>query len=167
MSPYNIIHSIADKLFEAEERRINAMIVKLNQQNKRLSEAKVDGFLYNGQLYMPKQGSLLVLGVNQSKVPLHISLHSEMDKLAKDDKIVRDDRSFIIQTLFILLSPCVSKQDIRDTLPECIVDCAGDLQRLSRTREPAWSIQHNPRAIKQYHKLLPKLEIYAAARLIY
>lgn len=167
MSPYNLIHSIADKLFEAEERRLNALIVKVNQENKRLSKSKVDGFLYDGQLYMPKLGSIVMLGVNQTKVPLHNNLQGEMGKFIQDHKKIKDDRAFIIQTLFILLSPCISNQDIRDALPECIVDCAGDLQRLSRTREPAWSIQGNLRAIRQYNKLLPKLEVYAAARLIY
>lgn len=167
MSPYYVIHAIVNKLFEAEERRLNAEIIRLNQQNKRLSETKVDGFLYDGQLYMPKLGSITILSANQTKVPLHNRLQGDMGKFVQDHKKVKDDRAIIIQTLFILLSPCVSKQDIRDALPECIVDCAEELQGLSRTREATWSIQNNPRAIRQYHKLLPKLEVYVAARLIY
>jgi hypothetical protein len=90
-----------------------------------------------------------------------------MDLLVADQAIVDDNRAYVQQSLVNLFDPCESLQDMRDTLPECLVGCVPRLQQISREKEPAFTIKDNPRAMRQYLKVLPLMESYAAARLIF
>jgi hypothetical protein len=161
------IQTLVAKLFEAEKRRLNQIIVTLNQQNKLLKEAQADGFMFGGQFYLPTTGSLMVAGPGQAKTFLHKNLHEPMDLYLKDHKLTKDDEFYISQTLVKLLIPCRSLQDIRDALPECLVACLPELAKLSRRNEPGFTIQEDERALRQYEKILPKMQVYSAARMLY
>lgn len=58
---------------------------------------------------------------------------------------------------------------MRDALPECLVaqDQSGRYKGLERTREAAWTLAGDKRALEQYEKILPSIEYYAAAHLIF
>jgi hypothetical protein len=161
-----IITTLTAKLFEAEERRLASAIVSLNQRNKRLFDRKVDGFLHSGIFYLPKDASLLG-GPGQTKTPLHLSLHGEMETFLKDRKAVGDEHKLISQVLFTVLVPCRSAQHIRNALPECLVGYLPNIAVLSRTDEAAYTIQDKPRALRQYEKALPKMEVYSATQYLY
>jgi hypothetical protein len=167
LSTHKLITALTGQLFEAEDRRLNGVIVRLNQENKQLTGSRIDGFLYLGQLYMPTGVNTTVADRHQAKTALHKSLIEPMERHLKDRKAVADERRIISQMLLTLLSPCRTAQDIRDTLPECLVNCVSGLVSQPRTREAAYTIQDNPRAMRQYEKLLPKMEVYSAARFLY
>ena len=160
-----LIKTLTDNLFEAEDRRLMRDLSILNQKNKRLSDVKVDGFLYNGEYFLPKDAALRAIG---SGTPaLHIILQGDMEYFLADRKTVREEQKFIKQILYTLLSSCKSQQDIRDTLPEFLVGSFPSLSRLPRIEQVAFTIRDNPRAIRQFDKYLPKMEIYSAAKLLY
>lgn len=167
MSTYALVKALTDTLFKAEERRLDRAILALNQENKRLQGAQIDGFLHAGQFFLPKGVSLTLAGPGQAKTALHKDLIGEMLHHLKDRSTVQEEREFISQTLYKLLNPCRTQQDIRDALPECLVNCIPELARLPRQREAAFTIKDDPRALRQYEKILPKMEIYSAARLLY
>lgn len=160
-----LIKTLTDHLFAPEERRLAGYISKLNQRNKKLSEIKTDGFLYAGVFYQPADATL-VLDRHQYKPSLHISLQADMEKHMRDRAEVMEERALISQTLFLLLKPCYSNQDYRDALPECLASLL-KLTHMPRTREMAYTIEHNARAKRQFEKILPKMEIYSTAGLLY
>lgn len=167
MSLFKLIEQMMVRLFEAEERRINNVVIDLNQQNKRLRDMKVDGFIYSGQFFMPQGVNTIVTGPGIAKKTLHFSLNDPMEALLRDKKQIKDDRDQVKQTVFKLLKPCQSDRDVRNALPECLVDCVPGLAQHPRLQEPAWTIRHDERAMRQYEKILPQMEVYSAARLIY
>lgn len=163
---YTIVLRISSGLFEAEYRRLDAVISSLNQRNKRLYDAKVDGFLYAGQFYLPRDATLRTVGA-VAKTPLHGSVENEMIAFLADREIVTTDQGFIRQTLHALLRLCRTDQQARDALPECLVSCYPSFARLPRYDEVAHSIRDNPRALRQFEKFLPKMELYSALKLLY
>lgn len=161
-----IIDAICRSLFEAENRRIQNWIDKLTRANQTIRNNRtLEGFLHEGVYYRP---SWLGRGI-WPHGPLHDDLVEEARIFVADRENVLRDQQFIRQILFTLLYPCNTDQDARDTLPECLMPIIGPMgfNIYSRTREPAWSIQGNARAIRQYEKILPKIEEYAAARMIF
>lgn len=168
-SAFPIINQIIKTLFASEDRRLSSWIDRMCRRNREAyrdtlpNANQLQGFIFNGVFYRPSD----VQGPISGRKALHASLWSEMETLEKDKKIVATERDFVRQTLYALLDPCSTDQDIRDALPECLVDTLPQLKRLERTRQPAFTIEGNARAVRQYEKMLPKIEVYAAARMIY
>jgi hypothetical protein len=167
---FPIIQHIIKTIFASEDRRLTSWIdrmCKRNQEAYRIESkgqmVPVQGFIFNGAFYRPSD----ITGPISGRRALHGSLWSEMESLEKDKKLTDSDKGFIQQTLYALLDPCKTDQDIRDALPECLVSTLPQLNRYERTRSPAFTIEGNPRALRQYLKILPTIEDYAAARLIY
>jgi hypothetical protein len=167
MAHLRLIVSLMDKLFEAETRRLDRTVQQLNQENKQLQKSALDGFLFGGKFFVPMNVSTTMAGYGQAKPPLHPALHPQMREHMKDLQIVQEERRFISQTLHLLLLPCQTERQIRNALPECLVSCVDGLSAHPRSDEPAYTLQHDPRALRQYEKMLPKMELYSAARLLY
>jgi hypothetical protein len=161
---HEVIQRIARSLFSAEERRLEKVKDQLVASNKEcFPDRPHDGFTYKGVPYDP---SNLTKGA-RTRVSLHLSLSDQMDEYLEDKEKVWTDRHYISQMLFTLLHPCDSAQDIRDALPNCIVDTLDDIKQLRRVREAAYTIQDNKMNHRQYLKILPRMEFYATARLLY
>jgi hypothetical protein len=162
-SPHKVIDHIISVLFAAEERRLTKAVNELcNANREAYNGEQLHGFHYQGRWYRYED----VSGALNRKV-LHLSLFSRMDRHLADEAAVNMDKQMIRQTLFQLLDPCTSEQDMRDALPNCLSDTLGEIGRLPRKNEEAFTIRNNPRAVKQYEKIKPKLELYSAARLLY
>ena len=155
------------KLFEAEERRLNERIIQLNKENKALQGSQLDGFLYGAGYYIPRETIHQAQIGHSTKVALHERLVPAMEAHLKDRSMVLDEMRVIRQTLFKLISTCQTWIDVRNALPECVVTCIPELARIKRTEPPAQTIQDNPRTLRQYLKVLPTMEVYSAARLLY
>ena len=161
-SPHIVIDHIIETLFAAERRRLTGAVNDLCTANREAYGEPLEGFHYQGQWYRYDG----VTGKLRRKV-LHFTLFDRMDAFLKDKAAIDLDEQMIRQTLFQLLDPCQSEQDMRDALPNCLTDTLGDAARLPRQSAEAFTILDNPRAMKQYKRILPKLEIYSAARLLY
>lgn len=166
MEIYSFIDTASKRLFEAEKRRLETILVDINRDNKRLTKTQFDGFLYQGRYHRPSTGTLTV--TNVGRTPLHESLHERMASFLRDKAQIIQDEQLLRQMLFLLLAPCQSDEQIRNTLPECLMDCVPELaQRYPRTDEPGCSIRHLPRESRTFQQLLPKLEAYSAAKLLF
>lgn len=164
-SRFAVIDKIINTLFAADNRRLQKWIDRLDSQNR---EARNDnmllGFLYLGRYYRPSH----VEGPDPTGVkPLDPTLYATVDAFLADEKLVDTDKAFIRQGLFTILDPCKDMQEVRDALPECLVDFLPELKELERNADECWTIASNPRAIRQFEKVRPKLEAYAVARMIY
>jgi hypothetical protein len=160
---HQVLDRIIQTLFAAEERRLTNWVDRLCRMNQEARGEQTIGFLHNGQFYRPSN----VIGPVPTKRALHPSLYPDIEKFLNDRTKVDEDKSFIRQCLLHLLEPCNEPQDMRDALPDCLVDCYPQLHEFQRSRAPAFTIQGNPRALRQYAKMLPLMEVYSAGRLIY
>jgi hypothetical protein len=90
-----------------------------------------------------------------------------INQLLHINKMINFDMQMVGQSLTKLISPCLNPQDVRDALPECVINLLTYYAWPTRTKPPAWPIQGNERDLRQYEKALVKIESYCAMRLIY
>lgn len=166
---YRFIDPIKEKLFEAEERRLKAGIDRLVEQHDELSEPikRFMGFMFNGDIYRHSRANLIY----KSYPMLDWSLNEEMEAWLKDRKAVQLDKDQIGQMLFRLQSHVMNGsehvvQERRDALPECLVSLVPKFQAMPRNFNIQFFLT-SERDIRQYAKILPKIEMYAMSKLIY
>lgn len=160
---YEYISFILTALFSAEERRFAKAFDRLSEENQQLIGHRLDGFMYQGAFYRHSQA----LAGSGERRTLHLNLWPGMQDILRDRDEVERDRALMRQILFKLLEPCTQLQEIRDAIPECIVDAAPpEIAAMQRQNNGVGWI-NNPRDIKLYNKMLPKMEFYSAARLMY
>lgn len=166
MDNSKVINFVLEKLFEAEKRRLAGVILELNNSNKRLKSLTADGFLYGGQVFMPS-GVSTVVQQGVCKPTLHFTLNNTMEAWLKDEKTVKDDLCLIKQMLFRVLKPCTSDREIRNALPECLVVLVPGMGNEPRADNAGYTLRGDLRAMRQFSKLVPKMEIYSVGRLLY
>lgn len=163
-SQQKLLDFILEQLFVAEFRRLRTNVSKLNRQNNEVRRAQADGFMLNGLFYRDMESPPSA----DCAPALDLSLMADGLSFIADRDKVHHERQLIKQTLNHLVTGCSSSQDLRDALPDCLRDTlTQEINRLSRTREEAYTIRDNPRALRQYQKILPRIEFYSAARLLY
>lgn len=163
-SKHEIIKQIMAKLFSAEERRLETVRDQLVKANAEYYPNRPhDGFTYQGK---PYDLSNLARGP-RTRVSLHLKMVDQMDAYLADHDQVWGDRYYISQILSPILGPCDSLQDVRDALPNCLMDTIEALRSYQRTRPEAYTIQADTRSFRQYQKILPRIEFYATSRLLY
>lgn len=155
---------VIDSLFTAEKRRLQNWIDRICLQNQEaLGGEPLAGFLYQGKWYRHSS-----VGVGKfQKTQLHFSLNGDMNSYLSDEKITTNEQQIVHQAIFTILRHCYDLQDLRDSLPDCVADCFPELTRLGRTRDEAFTIADDERAKRQFAKVRPKIELYAATRLIF
>ena len=164
------ISLILDKLFQAEDRRINNMIEELNRKNSVLKKKNLFGFMHMGNRYIPESCKMqaAILNKKEPMTTLSFELIAEASGLIADMNKSKADEDQIKQVLFKLLYQAKTLQDVRDCLPECLVSLVPDVSKLKRTvDDPTYFIRNDERALKQYRKMLPKIEMYAMSHMIY
>jgi hypothetical protein len=147
-------------IFSDYERRVKA-IDAIIMKNCELQGRTEMAFAHMGKVYhysdRPRR--------YRSYPMLDPSLHDEMEQWLYDETMVERDRVYLKQGLFPLLEDCMSHQDFRDALPECLVTLIPDYAGLPRTREPGYTIMNKPAALKRYAKMLPKIEAYTISKM--
>lgn len=161
-----LVKSYCSILFAAEERRLAKALRQINDENKAIKQSPCDGFLYDGAFFIPKDDLAVHPGKGR-KPSLEFSLVPQMRTLSSDMRTIEQDRKTIGQILTRLITPCTHEQDLRDTLPECLVDQLPDLRKLSRMRPVAFTLPQTDRDQRQFEMILRRMEFYSAARLMY
>lgn len=160
-----LVDDILVLLREPEIRRANADINRLVMSQMELTKTDLPGFLYRGIQYRHT-------GCPKGKIQfqsLEPALYPDMEYHLANQRSTAVDLQVVRQVILSLVQDCIDFQDVRDALPECLVRTVGssELNRLDRTRDPGWNLDPNSRAYRQYLKYLPKMEFFAAARLMY
>lgn len=164
-SRFAVIDKIVNTLFEPDNRRLQNWIDKIDGQNREVcNDNTLLGFTYMGRYFRPSHlegrepfGKKLI---NEQLVPT-------IEAFLSDERIVDDDKAMVRQGLSLILDPCKNMQEIRDALPECLVDFLPELKEFERMTTECWTIEENPRARRQFDKVRPKLEAYAVARMMF
>ncbi len=163
---FQIITPIIAKLFEAENRRLEANITKVVEANNEAHARLGNGFYYMGTAYSTKA----FMRGKKAFLPLHESLEGRMSDHVSDAATLEHDSVQIRQLLFKMLEPCGYtghlEQDIRDAVPDCIQDALpAEIQALGRVRPHAAMCPITDGQF--YNEVMPRIEFYAAARLFY
>lgn len=159
-----LIQLLSKSLFEAEYRRLERDITEIDRLNREVQHLQYKGFVYNGTVYIPKDATVLVKG---PKPALAYALTGEMQYFLKDQYTINNDKKLIEQILYTLLYQCNDVQEVRDGLPECLVQLVPELSKLQRKLNQTFIIRHDERAFRQFNDILPKIEFYSATRLLY
>lgn len=159
---HKFIDGVADKLFEPEARRLQACVNRLDASNAEILRERVYGFRWKGDLFLANGAK-----VRQNRYPsLDFSLRKEGDALLADRAAVNDDKQMIKQTMWMLLRDCESVQDVRDALPESLVDLSDQLKQLPRQQAYGFTVK-DERQVRQVKAMMDKIDFYSATRLMY
>ena len=162
-SSFRIISDIIRNLFNPESDRLDREVAEICRQNRFRTRTEDQGIIFNGTTYLPTT----VPRRGATKAHLDPALYDRMDLYLKDRDIIAFDLGQCKQILFNLLDPCESFQDMRDALPNCLSETLPELKTLDRVKPEAWTIKDDPRAMRLYEKLLPKLELYSVSKLFF
>lgn len=165
----DIIASIASSLMAAEYRRLEKALLAIAQENRRalrIGPGAALSFLHSGVRYNPA-GEKIISRLGDGRAPLHPELEPMMQEYIQDKKVIDADIKMIQQNLFKLLYQCCNLQELRDVLPECIVALHPKLKAMPRHCNPLFLIRDDPRAMRQWEAIFPKIEFYSATHLMY
>lgn len=162
---HKLIFPIVANLFASEAGRLQKWVDVLSNKDRACRSAtETNGFIFVGRTFTPSW-------VGKGYWPrqeLQKELHPEGMQLVHSYRIMENDQIAVRQGLVLLLGSCETLQDVRDALPECLVAHSDpEIKKLSRTRETGFSIADNPRKISQYEAVLPLIQVYSVANMIY
>lgn len=166
--PYQarLIEVIMDVLFSAERRRIDKLILALCDRNTIFKQKACFGFMYKGERFVPQ-----CYRNNPREIRVLPGLAHELQKdvmdFDRDYSKLHTDMVHVKQLLTLLLSQCSNKQEVRDSLPECVVNLT-DLRNMPRCiQDPAFLIRNNVHFLREYERTLPKIEFYSVTHMLY
>lgn len=160
-----VINELVRRLFEPDAQRLQKWIDKIDSENRAAqNDNNLMGYVYLGRYYRPSY----VQGADPIGVKLiHHTLAGQAEAYLRDEQLVESQKAMVRQGLVLLLEPCQSNQEMRDALPEGVVQLAPELKTLTRQRDEAWTLEDNPRGKRQFDKVRLFLDAYAMARMIY
>ena len=172
---YQIMAKIMHRLFVPEQRRLDKMIEDLTNQNDRIKKRKTYGFMHMGQVFVSEVNKEMFKTLyggsrNNSAIPtISIELIEQVADFMGQQRQMENDQNMIKQVLFKLVAPANTIQEFRDALPECVVQIlSGTLRDMPRTvTDPTYLIQDDWRSIRDYKKVISKIEFYAMTSIIY
>lgn len=165
------IDAIIDSLFKAENRRIDRTITELTRRNNSLKKITAPGFIHMGRKHIPNELAYQYAANRMANVHLpllHFELIAEVSKLQVDLDQLQNDETAIRQILWKLLRDRNTYQEIRDALPDCISNTIQSLAGIERMiPDPRHYLEHDQRALRMYNRILPKIEMYSVAGMLY
>lgn len=170
MSTASNADAIIKKLFEPEERRVQRIVDELFLANKAIKgQDQIYGFMHMGKRYLPTQFQAMKPAMHKHLMPsLAFELLEQANAFQADVNKIEADKAQIRQAIVLLIEQTNGAQELRDALPDCIVNLFPQLASIKRMfQDFAWLIRSNPYAIASVEKALPKMEFYAATHLIY
>lgn len=160
------VEGTSRRLFEAEDRRLDRAVTDLDRQNRELKGYTVEGFLFQGKLYLPSNARYAnAKGV--SRQSLSFTLQDQGNALVVDMNAIAHDKKMIEQFLYKMLYNCMDWQNIRDTVPECLVQFWPELGKLEPRSSKGFWAPKDERFLRESEKVIPKIEFYSVIHLMY
>jgi len=153
------------ELMRYEDSRLNSLLQNLLNANKAAGKSNL-GFLYNGKSYSPYTDTQLQKANIRLK-PIHSTLENEAEHYAFLANKLEQDSQYVYQHLSVLLLKCKSKQDVRDALPDAVVEPFAEFSGMTRTRPEGFIVSDNPLLKKQFSVFQDIVRYYISNRLIY
>lgn len=158
-----LANSLVEQVFSYEHGFIEEETKGLIIANQALG-GTMNAFVFHGALHAcVPQRTLRGIVVK----PLHPSLEDRGERLLSRKTRVDRDHRRITNSLAVVTVKCRSRQDIRDALPETLVNLVPELSQIDRLREEGCLISDNQMLLKQFQDSVTLLLDYQANRLIY
>lgn len=155
----DFINGIVALLFRADRININSWLQQIVVKNQKLGASNENGFRFAGRTFSTGPCSL-------RPPPLDISLSDEMTQLVEAQRKIDENAAFVRQMIFNVIDPCLNYQDLRDALPDCIVQMVDGLSDLPREREVAYTLKDRPMIHRQFARIYPIIQAASASRLL-
>lgn len=163
-----LISRIIYKLFENDKEVLDNQIAELTQNNNNKKNSTYIGFRHMGKTFISKGHVPFRNRGKQSILPsLAFELATAGTKIVQQTNNLERDEKEIRQILFKLLDHCTCKQDIRDSLPEPVVQLFPDIACMPRIVPVAHYMDKDKLTRNEFDRLLPKIEAYAISKLFY
>jgi hypothetical protein len=144
-----IIEGILTHIFKHEMRRhqqcVDAIALK--------GGVSYTTFLHQGVTFRPSNAT----SARRASLPEHC--WDDIDLHIKDKEAVDWDSKAFWQMLYNLLHSCSSWQEVRDALPDFIVEMVPNIKDLPRQDQEAWTLT-DERTKRQWAKVREKMEFY-------
>ena len=165
---HKLIDSIINKLFENDKEILDNQVVELTQNNNIKKNNTYMGFRHMGKTFISKGHVPFRNRGKQSILPsLAFELTTAGTKIVQQANNLERDEKEIRQILFKLLDHCICKQNIRDSLPEPVVQLFPDIACMPRIVPVAHYMDKDKLTRNEFDRLLPKIEAYAISKLFY
>lgn len=156
------INDIISEVTVSETNRIDELRKKCVEEHVKLTNT--DGFYMGGKIFTNVQNAPFSI---LQKTVCHQSVRKDAENYLKQLKELHEDQSRIRQGLTILLSKVSSRQDMRDALPDVLLQFVKnpEITSLPRTREAAYTVTSKLH-LSQLEKTLDRVYFYMGSRLI-
>jgi hypothetical protein len=160
---YHLIEYIITTLLKKDYTRLDLILEGFLEQNYMLGGIK-EGFLLEGKFHtlLPSKQQFVI-----EKRMLHPRLHGEVREYLAERRLIEVEAKTIQQGLSLLVKPCKSTQDLRDALPEDIVDLVPQFRSMTRQRPEAWCLEGSEFQKHQYGTVKEKLMFYITNQMLY
>jgi hypothetical protein len=160
-----LVETLLNGLMKPDWKLVNDKINSLVDENNVLLGGSIahKGFCYRG--YYFKYGAEVVPDMGFDPV-LHKSLHHKAEGLADRWNYLKGDYDYLKRLFTELLRPCVTEQDVRDTLPECVIQFHPTLGSLPRIRGEAWTIRCDKALQFRYNSAIDRIRTYSVMHLL-
>ena len=162
------VDMIVGKLFQPDNERMGKAVSELTDANRSLRGDTSFGFMHHGKRYLdPRYASQRKVLSKYPMPTLALELHDRLAQFASDNAQLEKDKALIKQALTPLLINCNDLQDIRNSVPECLVHLVPQISHLQRTMEDnTILIRSDKYAMRAYEKALPLIQAYSVAGLV-
>lgn len=160
------VEQIVAKLFESQDRRIDRLVTELDKKNREIKNYQVEGFLLQGQAFVPKNARY-AHARGTSRNSLSFTLQEEGNELLVEKRTLDHDRKIIEQFLYKTLYHCQNAQEVRDTIPQCLIQFSPQLQKMEQRSSIGFYAPKDPRYLREAEKIIPRIEYYSVLHLMY
>ena len=161
-----IIDDVINSLFNPDLDRMRRQMVEINRSNNLHHQVNHSGFLFRGQWFNPDKSFPMPQRKERTKLALH--LEASMETLEAEQKLIGDHKQLIKQAMAQMYMQCNNIQEVRDATPECLVPLTPHLKNLNRLMANwLWLWKSDPRTARQIEAVLPLMEQYSVASLLY
>lgn len=157
------IEVICDRLFKAENRRLDKMIDELGKRNAETLGIPDRSFMFKGKLFQPASQN-----VRYKRPPtLSFSLQDQGNACLSDRNNIEQDRKMIQQLLIKMTYNCMTVQEFRDTIPRVLLPLIPEYASMPHIHQEHYLAPKDERFRRELEKVLPKIEFYSVTHLIY
>ena len=161
----SVVNGLVSNLMAADNKRVAKMLNALIDDN----DIKLNG--YNKMCF--RHGEVMYYHeeyqrggfANPYMTPiLHKDLRDRFEVIEQERLILKEHTQKIKQILTILLKGVRDHQMLRDLLPDCMSQFVVPHMERHMPQQLVWQL--NDRQIREYHEILPLIQMYSASRIL-
>lgn len=161
----NYVTEFVEVLFAPDRKRLDAMVKSLTDRNSLLKNKFTVGFMYQGTRHIPEEYKNY--RTKDSILSLDLSLNDDLMKYVSEKRKLENDIVHIRQLFTVLVMQCANVQEVRDSMPECVIALTKLKNMPRKIQDPTFLIRSNEHHMYDYERLLPKIQMYSVANLLY